>query len=151
MTLKSLACLGVVMALASAATASASTPPSVEGEWSQKVTCKARGSFFTHLMRIYREGGDLKFVARAPVLFGPSDADPQFAAVYYGEADLKDDLLTLRISPRYKRDYQSERLRQSGQFVVQDATFRVTPQGELVALGANACEATPFRPVGRRD
>lgn len=149
MTLKSLSALGVAMALASAATASAATPPNVEGEWTQKVTCPQRGSFFTHMMRIYREGDGLKFVARAPVLAAPSDADPKFAEVYYGKADLSGDLLTLQVSPRYKRDYQSDRLRQSGQFFVQDATFRVTPEGELVALTSSVCETTPFRPVGR--
>lgn len=137
--------------LATAAPALAASPPSLEGDWLQKVKCPARGTAFNNQMRIYREGDGLKFVARAPVLnVSPSDENPAFSSVYYGKADLNGDLLTLRISDRYKREYQEERFGQSGQFVAQDATFRVTPQGELVALSQGACTATPFRPVGRQ-
>ena len=154
MTSRLLAALAATASLASAVPAAAAPPAGVEGTWRQWMTCSTHDNKikFFHQMKIYRDRDGLRFMGTAPLpKVSDSPRDGLFAGNYYGAAQLDGDILTLRLDDRYKRDYQKKGLVRYGTMIAQDATYHVTPSGELIAqnpviaIDQGACEGPPLK------
>ncbi|MBO9543842.1 hypothetical protein [Caulobacter sp.] len=154
MTSRLLAALVATMSLASTLPAVAAPPAGVEGTWRQWMTCSTQDDNFKffHQIKIYRDRDGLRFVGNAPLnKLSNSLRDPTFAGNYYGAARLDGDILTLRVSERYKRDYQNKGLVRYGVVSAQDATYRLTASGELIAqtqpigVAQGGCQSTPLK------
>jgi hypothetical protein len=157
MTSRLLAALVATLSLTSALPAIAAPQAGVEGTWRQWMTCRTQDDNigFYHQMKIYRDRDGLRFVGNAPLRkLSNSPRDPTFAGNYYGAAQLDGDILTLRVSDRYKRDYQDRGQVRYGTMLAQDARYRLTPTGELIAqtqpigVEQGGCEAAPFKKKG---
>lgn len=126
----------------------------LEGTWGQWMTCRTHDNNvkFYNKIKIYRNREGLRFVGNAPLpKVSDSTRDELFAGNYYGAARLDGDVLTLRVSDRYKRDFQDKRLVRYGTMIAQDAIYRVTPDGRLIAqepaisVKQGGCEGTPLK------
>lgn len=146
--------LATVLSLTSVAPAIAAPPAGVEGTWRQWMTCSTHDNKikFYHQVKIYRDRDGLRFVGAAPLpKVSDSPKDELFAGNYYGAAQLDGDILTLRVSDRYKRDYQKKGLVRYGTMIAQDATYRLTSTGELVAqnpvvgVDQGVCDGPPLK------
>ncbi len=154
MTSKLLTALVATLSLISAVPALAAPREGVEGTWGQWVTCRTHDNTikFYHKMKVYRDRTGLRFVGNAPLpKISDSQRDELFAGNYYGAAQLDGDILTLRLSNRYKRDYQDKGMVRYGTMTAQDATYRMTPDGKLIAQDQviaqdkGTCQSTPFK------
>lgn len=145
----------VALSLASSLTPAVAAPrEGIEGTWGQWMTCRTHDNTikFFNKIKIYRNREGLRFVGAAPLpKISDSPRDELFAGNYYGAAQLEGDTLTLRVSDRYRRDYQDPRFFRYGTMVAQDARYRVTPTGELIADGQpigmtqGDCQGTPLK------
>lgn len=155
MTSRLLAALVATLSLTSAVAPAAAAPkPGVEGTWGQWMTCRTHDNTikFYNKIKVYRDHRGLRFVGNAPLpKVSDSPRDELFAGNYYGAARLDGDILTLRVSDRYRRDYQDKGLVRYGTMIAQDAQYRMTPDGKLIAQGdvigidKGGCEGTPLK------
>ncbi|ATC34270.1 hypothetical protein CA606_19080 [Caulobacter vibrioides] len=120
------------------------TRADLQGDWSQKVRCRGHASVdFDHQLRIYVDQRGLRFKGNAPVK-SAQYASGRDARYYYGAVQVSGDIVTLKVSPRYYRDLPD--VMDMGEGVVaQDASYQLTQDGDLVALGVNACKTTPLK------
>lgn len=142
------AALSILFASSASAQTSGPSPAvtraDLGGDWSQKVRCRSHESVdFDHQLRIYTDKRGLRFKGNAPVK-AARYAGGRDARYYYGAVEVSGDIVTLKVSPRYYRDLPYVMDMGEG-VVVQDASYRLTQDGDLVALGANACKTTPLK------